>query len=576
MGCCSSLSAGHDAALASGPGAKRFFYLDDLPLSICASPSGVAHLQLRLVGPSGCLSDAMWRLEDACEHRGLLIQSAQMSREGGLIHWVIELKGIRGKLDAFQMSSPMKMLPFASNPANGLELKLRRAGPEPGPEPLPEWVAVGVQGLGDAGDGCLAAVPEILCASATSASYVVGCHAALLQAVGRAEASVIAAKLETNGVFLEDELWVQPVRANAQEVDDLAAEMKQSYECALYERNFPAYLRREDTPKKFLAAKDASGLVGAMRENDAHKLASQAGTMPPELYGLLSGLRYEMRPCTEGFKICGFDKFIGAGWIPVEAEVLPQEQRSAEALAELPPVLEIRTHFSRASGGAGGARRAPRSGMAPLDSLQRWAASGKGHAEFVTWLDAPSKTWTIWKVFLNGVLPEGMKCGAQAVAEHLSGDAGLFFGETPGVRSNLFGAIADLRCIKVCDVVNWNTYVLMAIAASADRSPQMFGSHMASTIEQELAAAKLGAADLESGSVTTVFTKTGLGRLVCNVLSIWNAQLGLSLYVEEAAVSFVRGALEHICGEAREMMHVRVSIGRATPHNSFARATSCP
>lgn len=564
MGCTGSSSAARGDALASGPGAKRFFCLDDLPLSICTSPDGDRGMQLRIVGPSECCSDALWRLETACEKRGLLIQSAEMSRVAGLVHFFLVLEGAGGKMAAFGLAPPARApsLSETESASGTLELDLQRKGPEP----IPAWVTAGVrQPCGDNDPSCVRA----------GAAYTVGSHAALLQAVGAAH-FVIGAKLETQGKRLQDELWVQmaqdhQIEIGPEEIDDIVVEIKYSFGDALKEMRFPAYRPTDDTPATFLDAKNPDSLVSAMKETDAKKVALIADALPQQLRAVLRGLPYTMSgPFSQGFQVDGFAKFTGAGWIPRDPGTIPLEERSkferqtSGGSVALDPILEIRTLFVKETAGTDGGKGGS-SGSAGTESWRRWRESGKGFAEFVSWLDVPSKTWTIYKVFLNGVLPKGHGSGAAAVAEHLAADAQLFFGTGTSWSGNcpdLVGAIADLEVINLCDVVNWNTYVLMAIAASPSRNTQMFGEHMASLLQQELVASKISMDQLKTNSMIAVFSATGLGKHVNKILSIWNEKLGLKLYMKDVALTFVRGSFEHICGEQREAMNLRVGIGR--------------
>jgi hypothetical protein len=325
-----------------------------------------------------------------------------------------------------------------------------------------------------------------------------------------------------------------------------------------------AYAQGFHTPKKVHLASSVGGLVSAISEWDSQEVVAHAEGLPRAVRGALRGVPYELRLCEHGFQADGFSKFAGAGWIPAETAVLPDEVKGKAV--ELPPTLEIRSVFVPERLGSKERDPSKDAATARRDALwQRWMSSGKKYAEFVTWLDVPARSWTIYKVFLNDVLPGGKNYGAKAVAEHLASDPRTFFGQGDLQQADLpefARAVTDLETIKICDVVNWNTYVLMAIVASPTRNIDMFGEHMAPLLSQELAASRTSAAELQSASPLEVFVRTALGKMTKKIIQIWNARFGLSLYIKSVSVSFVRGAQERIIGELRDMMILRVGIAQ--------------
>ena len=64
------------------------------------------------------------------------------------------------------------------------------------------------------------------------------------------------------------------------------------------------------------------------------------------------------------------------------------------------------------------------------------------YANFVSWLDISERTWTIDRVFLNGILPAGHRYGAQAIAEHLLAPPLLFFQSKKESQSSCFEEVA--------------------------------------------------------------------------------------------------------------------------------------
>jgi hypothetical protein len=375
------------------------------------------------------------------------------------------------------------------------------------------------------------------------------------------QGNFVGGQLETQQSSLRDELWLQVDHDGGGPVaDSTVREMKKEFFSALSEMTMqevkPNLL--DPTPLKCISATTPNGLISALKESDAAKLTIHLQVLPVKLQKVLGALPYTLNgPISEGFQVPGYLKYAGAGWIPSETSVLSHTMPVAGNRGE--STLEIRTLFIKKEQEA----TSPDGGKRAGGAMRRWMRSDKQYAEFVTWLDVPSRTWTIFKVFLNDVLACGQNYGALATAEQLAGDPSIFFGRGSGQEgqiAELIGAVADLQCIHVCDVVNWNTYLMMAIVSSESRNAHMFGDHMEVMLKQELVASKLTLEKLKALSPVEVFAKTALGKLVRNILKLWNENQGLTLSMAEVTVSYVRGTYEFIGGEDRSVMNLHVKL----------------
>ena len=82
----------------------------------------------------------------------------------------------------------------------------------------------------------------------------------------------------------------------------------------------------------------------------------------------------------------------------------------------------------------------------------------------------------------------------------------------------------------VCDIINWNTYMLMAVAGSTEEEAKTkVGDVLDFALQSELQNAKLSRKQLFDFSPLQVFQHTALGKLCSSVLKKWNAELGRNI-----------------------------------------------
>ena len=200
-------------------------------------------------------------------------------------------------------------------------------------------------------------------------------------------------------------------------------------------------------------------------EHISSKAKQQGGLqqLPIALRDLQRDLEYQLHgPMTSGMLIDGFCKYVGIGLAQRSLQEMLGFKREEGAAPSL--VLEIRTCFvsEKVAQSAGQ--------LAEFSHLLHDAIVGtQEFANFVSWLDIPSRTWTIDRVYLNGVLPAGTRYGARAIAEHLLEPPLLFFqGRSKAQIGSFLDSMPDLEKLVVSDIVNWNTYLLRTNGLTKD------------------------------------------------------------------------------------------------------------
>ena len=286
--------------------------------------------------------------------------------------------------------------------------------------------------------------------------------------------------------------------------------------------------------------------------------AKQQGALPQlpiVLRDLQRKLEYQLHgPASSGLLIDGFCKYVGIGLAQRSLQEMLGFKLEEGATPSL--VLEIRTCFvsEKVAQSAGQ--------LAEFSHLLHDAIVGtQEFANFVSWLDIPSRTWTIDRVYLNGVLPAGKRYGARAIAEHLLERPLLFFQSRSKAQIGSFlDSMPDLEKLVVSDIVNWNTYLLMAVVGTSEADTnKKVGDVLGFALHTELNAAGLSKKMLYNGSVLEVFQQTALGKMSSEALAIWNEKLNRAIKMKSAEVVYGAGD-EEIFGQRRPRMAVIVQL----------------
>jgi len=177
------------------------------------------------------------------------------------------------------------------------------------------------------------------------------------------------------------------------------------------------------------------------------------------------------------------------------------------------------------------------------------AARGCAVAEFITEYEPQERCLTIFKVFLNGVLPSRKRAGVRVAAEQLA--------HMPVQGNEQWGGlevVRGLRKIHLCDVVNWNTYSLMSkVGKGPDNDMEKW------LLQEEAQAVGLTLADIKSKTVTEIFARTVLGKVVHRILETWREEQIAEHAVESVSVKF-GDTQELIHGEYRCTMDIYIGL----------------
>lgn len=298
------------------------------------------------------------------------------------------------------------------------------------------------------------------------------------------------------------------------------------------------------TPTRFFARQTSPEEVDVEVKQAAKVQADlRMAVLPAALRRKAKELPYKLKLDCDGEQFRGVQKYSGIG--------MAQTYKGTD-------VLEFATYFVKQEGKPGDVpARSSKTSLFGAD-LGRLLGGGDKFAEFVTQYDPTRKCLTIFKVFLNEVLPSKMSAGARAVAEQLLQER---IPDMVGANWNGKAAVRELTRIHICDVVNWNTYALMSMsqtAPSSDTERWLF--------EEEAKASKVKVQDLKSLSTEEVFHHTALGKLVRHVLQLWKGANIANKAIQSVTMQIENGGeLELICGEYRQMMDIVVTLKTGDP-----------
>ncbi|CAJ1366588.1 unnamed protein product, partial [Effrenium voratum] len=368
---------------------QSFFRLDGLPLSLTVEPVQKG-LRLRIVGVDSV--DELPLLEAALAKREMLIKSGTLIKIGCHVDQSFEL------------------IPLLRN-------QLRKQKLKQDIEVTSCTVADVLNAVPQAG-AALDAVSQVL-------KLTVDCPArggertAVMGMMRKLKYKLVAGTLTTdsaNGIC--DAFYITPdleLKGSAKAEDLLAAEFR----LAVFSQ-----LQKNSSAMSQMSKNSMAIPAGQTVMEHISSKAKQQGTLqdlPIALRDLQRDLEYQLRgPMTSGLLIDGFCKYVGIGLAQRSLQEMLGFKREEGAAPSL--VLEIRTCFvsEKVAQSAGQ--------LAELSHLLHDAIVGtQEFANFVSWLDIPSRTWTIDRVYLNGVLPAGKRYGARAIADHLLEPPLLFF-----------------------------------------------------------------------------------------------------------------------------------------------------
>jgi len=578
MGCTASAPATPTPAETgvSRAAAQSFFNLDGLPLSVTVVPVDKRSLQLRVVGLD-CVEE-LYLLEAAFAKRELSLKSATLLRIGQHVDQTFEVIS-----KATPKNTPMKAFMSPQRPKPN-DVKLEKVTPEAAIEEVPsaEAAVKGVQ------------ANEILKLS-INCTFKGGERGLIAETMHKLKHRLVCATLKTE-LFMEaqDTYWMVPDSdegdpGSARKKEDLLSEFRfalfdqvqkiNSIVAGKKRKSFVSPLRPSHNSPDRGEDPGRKGSVALADEINARTPVNGDMVLPLQLRSLQCELEYILHgPTNVGLIVDGFQKYVGIGLVQRSTRKMLGYKDPGE---EVPLQLEMRTLFVSKQKAEAAGKTGPISHLTHM--VQNTMGLTAQYSNFVSWLDITAKTWTIDRVYLNNVLPNGKGLGAKAMAEHLLAPPELFFpkGESsdraPQWMGSFMESAPDLEKLVVSDIVNWNTYMLMAVRGTPDAksAEALVGDVLDIALQTELSHAKLTKETLQSLSVLEVFQRTVLGKLCLSVLKQWNAKLKRDIRMESAEVVLGEGD-ERIFGQRRPRMAVilKLSASRDSAERAKTRLKS--
>eukprot|EP00438_Fugacium_kawagutii_P006123 Skav223937 [mRNA] locus=scaffold5701:6143:8185:+ [translate_table: standard] len=524
MGCGFSSSI---PPVASRAAWQSFFCLDGLPLSLTVEQVQT-NLHLRIVGLD--CAEELPLLERAIAKRDFVIKTATLIKIGSHIDQTFELQPLyHAPVRAYLMRRSKEISEIEVTSVSASELK----------EMMPQAATALQPASGKK-------MEQIVKLSVDCPARG-GERGVVIKMMRSLKYKLICATLKTDTVGLADTFYITPdpeLNGYPKAEDLLLAEFRLAVFDVLQNNcsTMSAVSKVSSTTPK------TPGTTLNHMENQAAQSAVQ---LPIALRDLQKTLVYQLHgPVNSGLVIDGFWKYVGIGLAQRSLEEMLGFKEKKDAVRPL--VLEIRTcfvseHAAKSSGQ-----------FAEFSHLLHDAIVGtEEFANFVSWLDISKRTWTIDRVYLNGILPPGHGYGAKAIAEHLVASPLLFFQSDSSAQIGSFlNSMPDLEKVVISDIVNWNTYLLMAVAGTSEaESSAKVGDVLGFALNTELSAAGLTKHTLYNGSILEVFQRTVLGKMVFSALKIWNEKLNRGVNVTSAEVVYGEGD-EEIFGQRRPRMAV--------------------
>lgn len=568
MGCCGSTIKDNEISKAT---AQSFFKLEGLPLSLTVVKLDNSRLELRIVGLD--CPEELQRLEVALQKRRLCLTSGTLLKVGSHIDQTFELtvkKKIRSPIKDYMTASPSTQVEVEEATAQSICEEL------PAAKMLMSQVrdAKGLLRL------------FVKCPMRG------GERGLIAETMARRKLRLDCAALMTSDSSTPtmcDTYWMRPLDDDTEDAASTARQICEGFKLALFAhaQSMASLLAAEKKQKNHHLSsptgQDSASQEHSGKSSDPYSFAAQEHSstssypvaripssgsiggfvnglnqkvvnedLPLPLRWTQNKLEYNIRPSSAGFVVDGYQKYVGMGLVHRSMkEMLSGKKDPDQSL-----VLEMRTFFiSQKQASAAGH-------LAQFSHMVHEAVVGTPeHSHFVTWMNVTERTWTIDRVFLNDVLPAGNGYGGKAISEHLLAPPDLLF---PDSKSQLLGSfidsLPDLQKIVVCDVVNWNTYMLMAVAGSTTKqATDKLGDVLGFALQSELQAADLTRAQLSEWSLLDVFQRTVLGKMCSSVIKRVNNELKHNLKMESAEVIFGEGD-EEMFGQRRPRMAIIVNL----------------
>mmetsp|Transcript_49035 Transcript_49035/g.76505 ORF Transcript_49035/g.76505 Transcript_49035/m.76505 type:complete len:1026 (+) Transcript_49035:72-3149(+) len=532
------------------------FNLSDFPASVTAVESnekGFLDLHLAGIVQPGLIS----KIERGLERRGLIIASAEMSFEQGILNGVINVKLASSVLrpGAGLGSDTTEVLEVNVGFTSPSQVNRMRSSTQSVVGPTFTMGPTSTMGHMNSIGTCIGAVvgtpgayfdsvnkalPFIVHARHTWGSYV---RAVLLEQAAGSQAACMKMHIRIGDSQCEEAFWFQCTNTTAGDLTKLVGSKER----------MQAWLQKtltivppESEPADLNSSVAPEDLLHALEDRDRRERISKLKELPRVVARVARKVKYELiRQDEFGTQFDGCIKYIGSGL--VRSQNIAKKEGEVVAVMLECTTLVVRSNLLEENNGT-------------------WLppASG-GVSEMVCRIDTKGRRFFIQKCFLNEVLPSGKKAGAQLVAEQLYAPVNLWKNNSSATTSGKDAGgerwlipLRDLVEIKLCDVVNWNTYAILSTVLGED-----LGEHMRPAVTAELRRSQLPSIEeCRKLPLLHVFIKTCLGRLVQNVLSIWIEASGggVNITPNTVKVESAKNSFENIAGENRHPLDITVYL----------------
>jgi len=352
-----------------------------------------------------------------------------------------------------------------------------------------------------------------------------------------------------------DTFWIDCPYAQLRELlqgpfgspEDLQVEILRIHDAVHQEDMSKRGLNTSESQKPWKAKDPAEergvdSLLSALHASDRRSMSKQVAQIPPAMKDKVLRLPYEISLCTWGVQRQNYKKYMGSG-------IIRNKAQDKDA-----PLVQFSTFFIRDS-------NLLRAANSPSGFASKTALDENQFAEFVCSIDVLHRRFTIERAVLDAAGTVDRNIPAVAVSEQLCAPVWEPSGFAIFAQSSLL-PVESIQEIKLSKVFDWNTYALMCLALIRrgqlqDVFKDSFGD--SAVLQQELKASGLTYDDMEQKSLVEIFLRTGMGRLVQNVLELWQKRTSVFLNCVEAAV-VLQESQDYVHGELHRAMEITCKV----------------
>eukprot|EP00931_Biecheleriopsis_adriatica_P046966 TRINITY_DN27036_c0_g2_i1.p1 TRINITY_DN27036_c0_g2~~TRINITY_DN27036_c0_g2_i1.p1 ORF type:complete len:874 (+),score=153.14 TRINITY_DN27036_c0_g2_i1:210-2624(+) len=307
-------------------------------------------------------------------------------------------------------------------------------------------------------------------------------------------------------------------------------------------------------PKKGIAEKD---LLSALQASDRLAMSKQVVKIPPALKQKVFELPYEIAFSTWGLQVDGCQKYMGSGVLKNTCNTdrsIPGLDFESENTDRSVPLVQFSTFFTKDHSASNHTKM-------PSAFGRKTALSENQFSEFVSSINVLSGCFTIERALLDAGSSVHHNIDAVAISEQLFAPVWEPSGFAIFAQTSLL-PVERVKEIKLSKVLDWNTYVVMCLAlirrgALEDVFRDSFGD--GEVLQEEMTASKVSDDEAEVMPLVDIFMRTGLGKLVKNVLELWQKRTSVLLECTDAKV-VLQESQEYVQGELHRAMEITCKV----------------